>query len=40
MAGKRVDQEPVPFRMQVTLVKSDGKWLVDNYTPVTGEDAQ
>ena len=34
-SAERVDQEPVPFRMQVTLVKSDGKWLVDDFQPVT-----
>jgi Mce-associated membrane protein len=32
-AGRR---EPSPFRIEVTLVKIDGKWLVDNFTPVTG----
>ncbi len=29
-------QEPIPFRIQVSLVKTDGKWLVDDFTPVTG----
>jgi hypothetical protein len=33
---KAGQQEPVPFRIEVTLVKSDGKWLVDNFSPVTG----
>ena len=31
-------QEPVPFRIQLTLVKSDGTWLVDDFTPVTGAE--
>lgn len=33
---KRVADDPSPFRVEVTLVKTDGKWLVDNFTPVTG----
>ena len=33
----RVNDEPAPFRVEVTLVKTDGTWLVDNFTPVTGE---
>ena len=28
--------EPSPFRIEVSLVKVDGEWLVDNFTPVTG----
>ena len=32
-AGQR---EPSPFRIEVTLVKVKGQWLVDNFTPVTG----
>jgi hypothetical protein len=32
--GKRVDSEPVPFRVKVNLVKTDGKWLVDDFAPV------
>ena len=27
---------PAPFRIEVTLVKTDGEWLVDNFSPVTG----
>jgi len=38
-ASKRVDADEDVLRWQVDLVKTDGKWLVDNYTPVTGEDA-
>ena len=30
--------EPVPFRIEVTLVKTDGEWLVDDFTPVTGAE--
>jgi hypothetical protein len=34
--GKRVSTgEPSPFRLRVTLDKVDGKWLVDDYRPVT-----
>ena len=29
-------QEPAPFRIEVTLVKTHGEWLVDNFSPVTG----
>jgi len=35
-AGDLQAQEPVPFRMQISLVKSDGDWLVDDFTPITG----
>jgi Mce-associated membrane protein len=28
--------EPAPFRLRVTLDRIDGKWLVDDYEPVTG----
>ena len=36
-SGKRVAAgEPAPFRLRVSLHKIDGKWLVDDYTPVTG----
>ena len=30
-------QQPVPFRISVSLVKTGGKWLVDDFTPVTGD---
>lgn len=36
-ATDRVDDIPLPFRVQVKLVKVDGSWLVDGFTPVTGE---
>jgi Mce-associated membrane protein len=29
-------REPAPFRIEVSLVKVKGEWLVDNFTPVTG----
>jgi len=35
----RVDDLPLPFRVQIELVKVDGTWLVDNFAPVTGEVA-
>ncbi len=35
---KRVSDNPAPFRVEVTLVKTDGKWLVDDFSPVTGEE--
>jgi hypothetical protein len=35
--GKRVSAgAPAPFRLRVSLDKIDGKWLVDDYAPVTG----
>ena len=34
--GKSIQGEPVPFRLEINLVKSGGKWLVDNFAPVTG----
>lgn len=34
----RVEVEPSPFRVEVSLVKIDGKWLVDDFVPVTGVD--
>ena len=34
--GKRVSTgEPSPFRLRVSLDRIDGKWLVDDYQPVT-----
>jgi Mce-associated membrane protein len=37
-SAKRVRTEPAPFRVQVTLVKIKGTWLVDDFTPITGTD--
>ena len=34
--GQTVQGEPVPFRLEVNLVKTGGKWLVDDFAPVTG----
>src|SRR5690349_22480985 len=33
-----VEQEPLPFRFTVDLVTIDGKWLVDDFTPVSSDD--
>lgn len=37
--GETVDQEPIPFRIEVSLVKVDGEWLVDDFDPVTTDGA-
>lgn len=34
--GERQDGQPVPFRMEVELVKTEGEWLIDDFTPITG----
>jgi hypothetical protein len=34
----RVQTDPAPFRVQVSLVKVKGKWLVDDFSPLTGTD--
>lgn len=34
---ERIELEPSPFRVSVKMVKIDGKWLVDDFTPLTGE---
>ena len=34
--GKAVPDQPTPFRIEVDLVKTSGRWLVDDFTPVTG----
>lgn len=36
--GEVTESEPVPFRIEATLVLSEGTWLVDNFTPVTGAE--
>lgn len=36
---KTVPQEPIPFRIEVSLVKIDGEWLVDDFSPVAGSTA-
>jgi Mce-associated membrane protein len=37
-SDKRVQTEPAPFRVQVSLVKIKGTWLVDDFQPLTGTD--
>jgi len=32
----RINDQPEPFRVKITLVKTGGKWLVDDFSPVTG----
>ncbi len=34
--GEMEPQQPVPFRIQVSLVKTGGEWLVDDFEPITG----
>ena len=36
--GPRVEDEPVSFRVQVELVRSEGEWLVDDFDPVVAEE--
>jgi len=38
--SQTVDQEPLPFRFTVDLVVIDGEWLVDDFSPVTGDGEQ
>ena len=33
----RVETDPLPFRVQVKLLKIKGTWLVDDFTPLTGD---
>jgi len=35
-ADERIETDPAPFRVRVSLVKVSGEWLVDDFTPVTG----
>ncbi len=37
--ARTVEQEPLPFRFTVDLVRIDGEWLVDDFTPVSSADA-
>ncbi len=39
-AADRVASDPQPYRVVVTLVRSDGQWLVDAFEPVVGTDAE
>ncbi len=36
--GDQIEGEPVPFRIEVSLVRIDDAWLVDDFTPLTGTD--
>jgi hypothetical protein len=36
--ARTVEQEPLPFRFTVDLVRIDGDWLVDDFTPVSSPD--
>lgn len=38
--AKRINADADVLRWEVDLVKNDGHWLVDGYTPVTGEGQQ
>ncbi|WP_435746637.1 hypothetical protein [Nocardioides sp. SYSU DS0663] len=38
--GERVETEPQSFRVEVELVRTDGEWLVDDFSPVTAEEEQ
>jgi Mce-associated membrane protein len=39
VSGDRLVCPPSGFRVQVSLVKVKGKWLVDDFIPLTGDDA-
>ncbi len=36
--ARTIDQEPLPFRFTVDLVMIEGKWLVDDFSPVSNPD--
>jgi Mce-associated membrane protein len=36
-SDERVETDPAPFRVEVKLVKIKGTWLVDDFTPLTGD---
>lgn len=36
----RVEDEPAPFRVEVSLVRTGGEWLVDDFVPITGEPTE
>lgn len=36
--ARTVGQEPLPFRFTVDLVRVEGEWLVDDFTPVSSEE--
>jgi Mce-associated membrane protein len=33
--SKRVEVDPVPFRFEISLVKTGGKWLIDDFNPAS-----
>ena len=37
---ERIAAEPVPFRIEVQLVLTEGEWLVDDFAPVTGQEEE
>jgi hypothetical protein len=37
--GERVATDPVPFRIEVDLVLTEGEWLVDDFNPVSAGEA-
>jgi hypothetical protein len=36
--ARTVDQEPLPFRFTVDLVRIEGEWLVDDFSPVSSPE--
>ncbi|WP_137294354.1 hypothetical protein [Nocardioides dongxiaopingii] len=36
----RIEDEPLQFRYQLSLVRTEGEWLVDSFTPVQGVEDQ
>ena len=39
-AEQRIDADSLPFRYEVKLLKVEGEWLVDEFTPITGADEE
>jgi Mce-associated membrane protein len=37
--ARTIEQEPLPFRFTVDLVKIEGEWLVDDFTPAGSDGA-
>lgn len=38
--ARTIEQEPLPFRFTVDLVKVEGDWLVDDFTPAGSDGAE
>lgn len=36
--GETIPRDPIPFRLEVSLVLTGGKWLIDDFTPVSGSE--